>query len=178
MRKFIRRKSLKLGRLWVIIIGIIGGFLLYLSLAPVLLSGKNSDVISAWRDSILQLTQFTGYLKLIFVVAGLSVTSAGLFGVVINFFKPYTGQKLMLWGGIASLSLLIALWLGLLDLHSILGSTDVGSRLIWYSSWGIASWNVSKNIFHFFGGGWLKPAFAGAILLILTSLPRCWSRLR
>lgn len=173
-----RKKKIKLGRLWSITLGIIGGFLLYLSLAPVLLSDTNSDVIGEWRDIILQWTQFTGYLRLIFVVVALFVTCAGLLGVVVNFLKPYTGQKLMFWGGIASLSLLIALWLGFLDLHSILGSTDVGSRLIWDSSWGIASWSVSKNIFHFFGGGWLKPAFAGAILLILTSLPRWWSRLR
>ncbi len=173
-----RKKKVNRGRLWSIALGIIGGYILFLSLAPVLLSGRNSNVIGEWRDIILQWTQFTGYLRLIFVVATLSVTSVGLFGVVINFFKPYTGQKLMFWGGIASLSLLIALWLGLLDLHSILGSTDVGSRLIWDSSWGIASWSVSKNIFHFFGGGWLKPAFAGAILLVLTSLPRWWAKLR
>ena len=174
-----RKKAIKLSRLWSIVVGITGGFLLYLSLAPVLLSGRNSEVIGEWRDIILQWTQFTGYLRLIFVAAALIVTCAGLLGVIVNFLKPLTGQKLMLWGGIASLSLLIALWLGLLDLHvPIFGSTDVGSHLIWDGGWGLASWSVSKKIFHIFGGGWLKPALAGAILLILTSLPRWWSRFR
>ena len=174
-----RKKSIKFSRVWSIIVGIIGGFLLYLSLAPVLLSGRNSDVISEWRDIILQWTQFTGYLRLIFVAAALIVTVVGLLGVIVNFFKPYTGQKLMLWGGIASLLLIIVLWLGLLDLHvPILGSTDVSSRLIWDSSWGLASWGVSKRILHIFGGGWLKPAFAGAALLILTNLPYWWRKLK
>ena len=174
-----RKKSIKLSRLWSIVLGIIGGFLLFLSLAPVLLSSTNSDVIGEWRDIILQWTQFTGYLRLIFVAAALVVTGAGLLGVVVNFLKPNAGQKLMFWGGIASLSLLIALWLGLLDLHvPIFGSTDIGSHLIWDGGWGIASWSVSKKIFHIFGGGWLKPAFAGAIMLILTSLPRWWTKLR
>lgn len=173
-----RKKEIKIGRLWSIAVGIIGGFLLYLSLAPVLLSGRNSAVIGEWRDIILQWTQFTGYLRLIFVTGALVITGMGLLGVAVNFLKPYTGQKLMLWGGIASLSLLIALWLGLLDLHvPLFGSTDIGSKLIWDSRWGISSWSVSRNIFHFFGGGWLKPAFAGAILLTLTNLPRWWHRL-
>ncbi|MBA7664325.1 hypothetical protein ES703_72383 [subsurface metagenome] len=174
-----RKSSIKLNRLWSLTVGVVGGYLLFLALAPVLLSGRNSDVIGEWRDIILQWTQFTGYLRLAFVAGVLIIASVGLLGVVINFLKPYTGQKLMLWGGISSLALLLALWLGLLDLHvPIFGSTDVGSHLIWDGSWGIASWSVSKKIFHFFGGGWLKPAFAGAILLILTSLPRWWSRLR
>ncbi len=130
LRRFMRRKSLNLGRLWTAVVGIIGGFLLYLSFAPVLLSGRNSEVISEWRDIILQWTQFTGYLRLIFVAAALAVTSAGLLGVVVNFLKPNAGQKLMLWGGIASLSLLIALWLGLLDLHGpIFCSTDYIHKL-------------------------------------------------
>lgn len=174
-----KKEKIELSRLWSIVFGIMGGFLLFLSLAPVLLSGRNSEVIGQWRDIILQWTQITGYLKLIFVVAALIMTSAGLFGVVINFFKPYTGQKLMLWGGIASLSLLIALWLGLLDLHvPLFGSTELGSHLIWDGGWGLAGWSVFNRIFHIFGGGWLIPAFAGAILLILTGLPRWWSRLR
>ena len=85
----------------------------------------------------------------------------------------------MLWGGIASLSLLTVLWLGLLDLHiPIFGSSDIGARLIWDDSWGIASWSASRDIFHFFGGGWFKPALVGAILLVLTNLPQWWSRFR
>ena len=88
-----RKKKVKLGRLWSITLGIIGGFLLYLSLAPVLLSGMNSDAIAAWRDFILQWTQFTGYLRLIFVVVALFVTCAGLLGIVVNFLKPYTGKN-------------------------------------------------------------------------------------
>ncbi len=173
------RKRRSISRWFSSILGLAGGYLLYLSLAPVLLSGRNSDVIGQWRDIILQWTQFTGYLRLIFVVGALLVTGVGLLGVVINFVKPYTGQKFMLWGGIASLSLLIALWLGLLDLHvPLFGSTDVGSLLIWDSRWGIADWSISKKIFYFFGGGWLIPAFVGAILLVLTSLPRWWSRFR
>jgi len=85
----------------------------------------------------------------------------------------------MLWGGIASISFLVALWLGLLDLHvPLLGSTDVGSYLIWNGNWGIASWSISHKIFRLFGGGWLKPALAGGILLVLTNLPRWWSRFR
>jgi len=174
-----RKRPIKFSRLWSIVVGFIGGYLLFLSLAPVLLSGRNSDAIGEWRDIILQWTQFTGYLRLIFVAVTLIVTSTGLLGVIVNFIKPYTGQKLILWGGIASLSLLIALWLGLLDLHvPIFGSTDFGSYLIWDGSWGLAGWSVSKEIFHIFGDDWLKQAFAGAILLILTSLPRWWSRLR
>ena len=173
-----KTKSIKLSRLWAIVVGIIGGFLLYLSLAPVLLSGRNAEAIGQWHDIILEWTQFTGYLRLIFVIAALVITVAGLLGIVINLSKPNTGQKLMLWGGIASLSLLIALWVGLLDLHSILGSTDVYSYLIWDSSWGIASWSVCQKIFNLFGGGWLIPSFIGAIFLILTNLPSWWSRLR
>lgn len=151
---------------------------MFLSLAPVLLSGRNSNAISQWRDAILQLTEFTGYLRLIFVAAALLVTSAGLLGVVINFVKPNTGQRLMLWGGLACLLLLLTLWLGLLDVQVIfLGSTDISSHLIWDSSWGLASWSVSRKLLDVFGGDWLKTALAGAILLTLTSLPRVWSRL-
>jgi len=89
----------------------------------------------------------------------------------------------MLWGGIASLSLLLALWLGLLDLHvPIFGSTNIGSQLIWDSKWGIASWAVVRKTFNFIsnllGGGWLKPAFVGAVLLLFTGLPKWWSKLR
>ena len=174
-----RKRPIKFSGLWSIVVGFIGGYLLFLSLAPVLLSGRNSGVIVEWRDIILQWTQFTGYLRLIFVAAALIVTSTGLLGVVISFVKPYTGQKLMLWGGIAALLLSIALWLGLLDLHvPIFGSTDFGSHLVWDGSWGLAGWSVSREVFHVFGGGWLEPTFAGAILLILTNLPRWWSRLR
>ncbi len=174
-----RKNAIKSSRLWSIAVGIIGGFLLYLSLAPVLLSGRNSAVISEWRDIILQWTEFTGYLRLIFVAGALIITATGLLGVFVNFIKPYIGQKLMLWGGIASLLLLTTLWLGLLDLHiPLFGSTDIGSKLIWDSRWRIGSWNVSKDIFSFFGGGWLKPAFAGALLLVLTNLPRWWSSFR
>ena len=87
-----RKKSIRLGGLWSIVAGLVGGFLLFLSIAPVLLSGRNSDVIGQWRDIILLWTQFTGYLRLIFTAATLIVMSAGLLGVVINFLKPYTGQ--------------------------------------------------------------------------------------
>ena len=174
-----RKRSIKYSRLWSIVVGFIGGYLLLLSLAPVVLSGSNSDAIRQWRDIILQWTEFTGYLRLIFAATALIITSAGLLGVVVNLFKPYTGQRLMLWGGIAALSFAVALWLGLLDLHvPIFGSTDFGSYLIWDGSWGLAGWSVSREIFHIFGGDWLKPVFTGAILLILTSLPRWWSRLR
>ena len=173
-----KTKSNIFSRIWSIVFGIIGGFLLFLSLGPVLLSGENSKAIGQWRDTILQFTEFTGYLRLIFVSVMLLITVAGLLGVVINFFKPNTGQKLMLWGGIASLLLLLALWVGLLDVQVIFfGSTNIGSNLIWDSSWGLASWSFSWKIMHIFGGGWLKPAFVGAILLSLTSLPRVWSRL-
>ena len=149
------------------------------SLAPVLLSGINSDSIGLWRDTILQWTQFSGYLRLIFVIAALAVTAAGLLGVIVNLFKPITGEKLMLWGGVASLALLLSLWLGLLDLHvPIFGSTDFSSQLYWDRGWGFAEWPISRDILGIFGGGWLKPAFAGAILLILTNLPKWWGRLR
>ena len=173
-----KKKVIKPGRLWSLTIGVIGGFLLFLALAPVLLSSRNADTISQWRDIILQWTQFTGYLRLIFSAGALLVTGLGLIGVIINFTKPYTGQNLMLWGGIASVIFLIVLWLGLLDLHTLLGSTDIGSYLIWDNNWGIASWSVSQKVFHFFGGSWLIPAFTGSILLILTNLPRWWSRFR
>ena len=173
-----KTKSNIFSRVWSIVFGIIGGFLLVLSLGPVLLSGENSKAISQWRDTILQFTEFTGYLRLIFVSVMLLMTAAGLLGVVVNFFKPNTGQKLMLWGGIASLLLLLALWVGLLDVQVIFfGSTNIGSNLIWDSTWGLARWSFSWKIMHIFGGGWLKPAFVGAILLSLTSLPRVWSRL-
>ncbi|MFC1991616.1 hypothetical protein ACFLVC_02690 [Chloroflexota bacterium] len=172
-----REIRVKFARLWSIIIGLAGAYLTILSLAPVLLSGRNSGVISEWRDVILQWTQFTGYIRLIFVVVALIFISIGLLGVLINFFKPRTSQKLILRGGIASVSLLTALWLGLLDLHiPLFGSTDVGSLMIWDSSWGIADWSISRTIFYFFGGGWLKPAFAGAILLVLTNAPRWWNK--
>jgi hypothetical protein len=173
-----RNKVTRIDRTWSIVVGLAGGLLLIFSLAPVLLSGRNSSSISQWRDTILQFTQFTGYLRLIFVSAMLIITAAGILGIVINIAKPYTGQKLMLWGGIASLLLLLALWLGLLDVQVIFfGSTDIGSHLIWDSSWGFATWSVSRKLLQVFGGGWLKPAFIGAILLSLTSLPRLWSRL-
>ena len=75
----------KAERIWSIPIGIIGGFLLVVSLTPVLLSGRNSSVIGQWRDVILEWTQFTGYLRLMFVAAALIVTVAGLVGVIVNF---------------------------------------------------------------------------------------------
>jgi hypothetical protein len=172
-----KKKAIQFGRIWAIVVGIIGGYLLFLSLAPVFLSGRNSEVISYWREVILQWTQFTGYLRLIFAAAALLVTGAGLTGIIVNIFKPETGQKLMLWGGIAALALLVALWLGLMDIHlPLLGSTDIGSNLIWDSRWGIASWSISKKIFNLFGGGWLRPAITGSVLLILTNLPRWWHR--
>lgn len=178
-RKLKKVKSFQLGRLWATILGITGGFILYVSLAPVILSGRNSEIISEWRDIILQWTQFTGYLRLIFSIGSLIIIGIGLLGVVITFLKPRGGQILMFWGGISALLLLTALWSGLLDLHvPIFGSTDISSRLIWDGNWGIANWGISKRIMQIFGGGWLKPAFTGAIMLVLTAFPHWWSKLR
>jgi hypothetical protein len=166
------------GRLIPTVLGLAGGFLLVISLAPVFLSGKNSTVLAEWRDIILQWTQFTGYLRLAFAVVAIVFICVGLVGIILAPFKPVSAQMFMTWGGLASLSLLLALWLGFLDLHvPIFGSTNIGSQLIWDRSWGIAKWNVAREIIHL-GNGWLKPAFAGGILLVLTNLPLWWQRLR
>ena len=171
------------GRLFSTVMGLAGGVLLYSSLAPVLLSGRNADVIAEWRDLILQWTQLTGYLRLGFVGIALIFIGIGLLGVIINLFKPISGQKYMMWGGIASLSFLTVLWLDLLELHApLLGSTDYGSNLIRASNWGITNWAIFREPYDFisnlFGGGWLKPAFVGALLLLFSGLPRWWSRLK
>ncbi len=164
---------------WVTsLLGLAGGFLLCLALAPVLLSSRNSSLITQWRDVIIAWTQFTGYLRLAFTVVAIFFIVLGLVGVIISFVKPISGRRFMIWGGIATIALLGALWMGLLDLQMpLLGSTDIGSHLVWDSNWGIARWAVSGKIISL-GDGWLKPAMAGGVLLLATGLPQWWKRLR
>ncbi|MBT9133095.1 MAG: hypothetical protein DDT32_02058 [Syntrophomonadaceae bacterium] len=177
-----RRKDSRVGgvvRRWLpTLFGLAGGFLLYVSLAPVVLSGKNSDAIVEWRDFILQWTQITGYLRLGFVVVAIGFVCLGLLGVVISFLKPQSGARFMLWGGLSSILLLLALWLGILDVHlPIFGSTDIRSALIWDNQWGIGNWKLAKEIIDI-GNGWFKPAVAGGAFLVATGIPRWWAHLR
>lgn len=160
------------------LLGLAGGFLLCVTLAPVLLSSRNSSLITQWRDIVIAWTQFTGYLRLAFAVVATFFIILGLVGVLISFVKPVSGRRFMIWGGIATVVLLGALWIGLLDLQiPLLGSTDIGSHLVWDSNWGIARWAISKKIISL-GGGWLKPAMAGGILLLATGLPQWWKQLK
>lgn len=160
------------------LVGLAGGFLLCISLAPVLLSSRNSSPIAQWRDVLVTWTQITGYLRLAFAVVAIGFIIIGLVGVLISFAKPISGRRFMIRGGIAAVALLGALWIGLLDLQMpLLGSTDIGSHLVWDTNWGIARWAVSRKIISL-GGGWLKPAMAGGVLLLVTGLPQWWKRLK
>ena len=174
-----KRGRIGSARVWAVLCGGTGALLVWIAIAPVLLSGENAALIEQWRDVILGWTQFTGYLRLVFVITALAVLCGGLVGVVIQWAKPKTGQRLMLWGGGAGICLAAALWLGFLDLQlPLLGSTEIGDHLVWDGGWGIATWGVSRTILMLSGGEWLGPFLAGSALLIATNLPRVWTRLR
>lgn len=161
------------------LLGLAGGFLLYVSLAPVLLSGINSKLLTEWKNAIIVWPQnYIGYLIIALVIIAITLIGIGLIGAIISPIKPISGKRLMVLGGIATITLLGALWIGFLDLHILfLGSTDMKSHLMWDRSWGIAQWTVSREIMSL-GNGWLKPAIAGGILLLSTGLLDKWNNLK
>ena len=160
-------------------LGLVGAFLLCVCLAPVAFSEDNTAVMAEWRDIILAWTGISGYLRLGFVVISVGIVSLGFLGVLVSFFKPESGKKFMLWGGVSSILLLLALWIGFLDLHlPLLGrATNLMSALKWDEQWGVGNWKLARQIIEF-GNGWLKPVVVGGALLVAASIPRWWAHSR
>lgn len=100
---------------FVIIAGVIGLILLYVSLMPMILNTKNQGVLATWWNCIWAWGEFLDYLRILLVVVAIFFILRGVVGVIISPFKTTTATQYILFGGIAGLILLIALWSGVLN---------------------------------------------------------------
>jgi len=173
-------------RLYILAVGLIGAFILWVGFLPVLQNRSNQSIFKLWWNAVWSFGDFSDYVRGVAVVIATALIVGGLFGVLLAPFKRYSATRFIFLGGIAGLALLGALWGGLLD-----GSVKVlfamgfgGANALLYDglSGGIpTAFHHSIKVMQLIAKyGWLKISLAGFGIWFVGTLPfsTWWRRLR
>jgi len=187
--KLSKRGSIIRGRvsrkLVLVLIGFAGTFLLYVSLLPVVLNGRNQSLFAGWWNCIWVVGGFSDYLRAIFVIIMGLIFARGFLGVILSLLRPTSATKYIFYGGVAGLVLLTVFWSGILN-----GSGSMRLACAFLSGWGeelnkAVVWGATPPglnfliVRHILSWGWLKLALAGCGIWVVGTVPftNWWRRL-
>jgi hypothetical protein len=169
----------------VTVIGVVGLFLLYLSMTPVLLNTKNQQVFANWWGCMWNFGEFFDYVKILFVIVALFFVLRGVLGVILAPFKTFSATTYILFGGIAGLILLLVFWSGILNgsLGMQLKCAFFGGKTLGFAQLVIVDTPPPgldfPIIVQFLNWGWLRIALIGFGVWTIGTAPfsEWWRRL-
>ncbi len=180
-----RRNLARSKKPYLLLVGLAGTFLLYISLMPLILNERNRALFASWWNGVWTVGSFSDYLRAIFfIIAGL-IFARGFVGVILSLIKPSSATRYIFIGGIAGSALLIAFWSGILN-----GSGAMRLAYAFLSGWGeelnkAVVWGATPPglrypfVHTMINWGWLKLALAGCGIWVIGTAPLTgwWRRL-